>query len=146
MDHDAAIGVLEHRRAELLGELAALNRHRAKLRADLRHIEGALHQIIGQVEQQEWLPGLPRPVGGLPRRARIDRWFKGPELGRLLLDALQKAGGSASTGQLVRAVCEGRDVPSWAVPVVTSATEKTLRRFTRRGVVTAADAGLWRTD
>ena len=48
MDHDAAIGVLEHRRAELLGELAALNRHRAKLRADLRHIEGALHQVIGQ--------------------------------------------------------------------------------------------------
>lgn len=146
MDHDAAIGVLECRRAELVAELVALERHRAKLRADLRHIEGALDQIIGRADQQAWLPGLPRPAGGLPRRARIDRWFKGAELGRLLLDTLRKAGGSASTGQLVRAACEGRDVPGWAVPVVTSAAEKTLRRFARRGVVASAGAGLWRTD
>lgn len=52
MDHDAAIGVLECRRAELLAELVALERLRAKLRADLRHIEGALHQIIGHADQQ----------------------------------------------------------------------------------------------
>ncbi|KAA1057071.1 hypothetical protein [Azospirillum argentinense] len=90
------------------------------------------------------MPGLPRPVGGLPRRARIDRWFKGPELGRLLLDALRKAGGSASTGQLVRAVCEGREVPNWAIPVVTTAAERTLRWFAQRGVVEPAGAGLWR--
>ncbi|WP_149649483.1 hypothetical protein [Azospirillum argentinense] len=50
MDHDAAIGVLECRRAELVGELSALERQRAKLRADLRHIEGALHQCKGRMK------------------------------------------------------------------------------------------------
>ena len=145
MDDDIAIAVLESRRQELRGELAALEKHRARLRADLRHLDGALAQLIGRPQRQSWLPGLPRPTGALPRPIRIDRWFKGPEFGRLLLDALRKAG-SASTGQLARAVCEGRDVPAWAVPVVTRAAERTLRRFARREVVVSAGAGLWRTD
>ncbi|HYD31637.1 MAG TPA: hypothetical protein VEB64_12375 [Azospirillaceae bacterium] len=145
MDDDIAIAVLEARRQELRGELAALEKHRTRLRADLRHIDGALAQIIGQPQRQPWLTNLPRPTGPLPRPVRIDRWFKGGEFSRLLLDALRKAG-SASTGQLARAVCKGREVPAWAVPVVTRAAERTLRRFARRGVVEAAGAGLWGAD
>ena len=114
--------------------MAAIEKHRARLRADLRHIDGALSQIIGHHQRQPWIPGLPRPTGTLPRSARIDRWFKGQEFSRAILDALRKAG-SASTGQLARAACEGRAVPAWAVPVVTRAAEKTLRRFARRGGV-----------
>ncbi|HYD31082.1 MAG TPA: hypothetical protein VEB64_09550 [Azospirillaceae bacterium] len=143
MDQDVAIGVLECRRAELVAELAAIEKHRARLRADLRHIDGALAQIIGHPQRQPWLTNLPRPTGPLPRPARIDRWFKGQEFSRAILDALRQAGG-ASTGQLARAVCEGRAVPVWAVPVVTRAAEKTLRRFARRGVVEMTGAGLWR--
>ncbi|HYD31557.1 MAG TPA: hypothetical protein VEB64_11965, partial [Azospirillaceae bacterium] len=60
-------------------DIAALEKRRARLRADLRHIDGALAQIIGHAQRQEWLPGLPRPLGPMPRPARIDRWFNGQE-------------------------------------------------------------------
>ncbi|HYD31521.1 MAG TPA: hypothetical protein VEB64_11785, partial [Azospirillaceae bacterium] len=79
MDDDIAIAVLEARRQQLQADLAAVERQRAQLRADLRHIDGALAQIIGHAQRQEWLPGLPRPLGPMPRPARIDRWFNGQE-------------------------------------------------------------------
>lgn len=121
----ATIDSLICKRDELRSRLSAAEKLRRELCASIAHVNAtiALYES-GPPPIQGWLPGLPRPETA-PPKARIDRWFKGPELNRAVLDALRRAGGSATTGQIARAAMASKGVGDAAYAVVSGGAEVT---------------------
>ena len=93
---DIATSALIRKRAELAGEVEALDARLAQLRADLVHLDAAIRIMCPDAE-----PELIRPRK--PSRKGCD-WFGRQELPRLVLESLRDAEQPLSCLQLARAV------------------------------------------
>jgi hypothetical protein len=100
MTNSYCLSGLIEKRAELAGEIEAMQARLDQMRADLVHLDAAI-RIFGPDAEPEAI----RPKK--PSRKGCD-WFGRGELGRLVLEALRDAREPMTTAEVTRAVMERR--------------------------------------
>ena len=109
MGEPHVISALVTKRAELAGEIHALERRLAQLRADLIHIDAALVVFDPDATPDTIAP--KRPV-------RRSAWFAAGELSRLALEILRRADGEPlSTREIAHRVMAARGASTRATSV-----------------------------
>ncbi len=132
-----ALAALKDRRATLAGQITDLKRRLQVVTTQLDHIDACL--TIFEYE------GDPAAIPAHRPRRRV-KLFRQGELGRLILDALRRAGKPLGTHQIVTALLETGGYGESARSALTSRVRGNLAYLEGRGAVTKTEAGkavLW---
>ena len=117
------ISALRAKRLEIAAHVHDTEKKLAKLRASLANLDAAMNLLT---------PGHPDAVP--PRRgSRRTKYFARNELPRLALDALRKASGPITAGEIATIAIHDKALPSSAKEAVTVMVLGTLRGLVRRG-------------
>lgn len=127
-----ALAALKDRRATLAGEIDLLKRTLATKVQQLDHIDACL--TIFEYE------GDPAAIPHKRLRRRV-KLFRQGELGRMILDALRRAGKPLGTHQVTTALMEAGGHGEAARPSLTSRVRGNLAYLESRGTVIKAGRG-----
>jgi hypothetical protein len=126
MSETHVISALCAKRLEIAAHVHDTEKKLAKLRASVANLDTAMNLLT---------PGHPDAVP--PRRGyRRTKYFARNELPRLTLDALRKATGPITAGDIALWIVRDKGLPMSAKEAVTEMVLGTLRALVRRGTVT----------
>ncbi|MFZ1431213.1 MAG: hypothetical protein WAS21_31190 [Geminicoccaceae bacterium] len=100
---DIATAALIRKRAELAGEIEALDATLSQLRADLAHLDAAIRIMSPDTDPEAIRPKKPSRKG-------CD-WFGRGELARMVLDVLREQG-PLGHAEIARAIMERKGLPA----------------------------------
>jgi len=127
-----ALAALKDRRATLAGEITHLKRQLAWAQNQLDHVDACLTIFE---------PGFdPAKIGQKLVHRRV-KLFRQGELGRLIIDALRRAGRPLGTHEIVTALLEAGGHGESARPSLGPRVRGNLAYQVRRGFVTSTGAG-----
>lgn len=127
-----ALAALKKRRAETAGEIVDLKKQLAWRQSQLDHLDATLLIFDPEIDTRK-LP-VSRP------RKRI-KLFRQGELGRLILDALRRAGAPLGTHAITTALLEAGGYGEPARPSLTPRVRGNLAYLESRGAITKAGRG-----
>jgi hypothetical protein len=123
MSETHVISALRAKRLEIAAHVHDTEKKLAKLRASLANLDAAMTLLT---------PGHPDAVP--PRRGyRRTKYFARNELPRLTLDALRKAAGPITAGEIAAGAIRDKGLPASTKEAVTEMVLGTLRGLVRRG-------------
>jgi hypothetical protein len=135
-----ALAALKDRRATLAGQIADLKKRLQVATTQLDHIDACL--TIFEYE------GDPAAIPAHRPRRRV-KLFRQGELGRLILDALRRAGKPLGTHQIVTALLEAGGYGESARPALTPRVRGNVAYLEKRGAVVksgTARLATWRIN
>lgn len=122
-----ALNALKHKRASIASEIIQLERQLRHRKEMLVHVDATLRLLDPTIEVSSIPPKRP------PQRIKL---FRQGELGRMIIDAIRRAGGEASLYDIVTAILaaggHGEDVRRTMAPRVRG----NLAYLARQGKVT----------
>jgi len=125
MSETHVISALRAKRLEIAAHVHDTEKKLVKLRASLANLDAAMNLLT---------PNHPDAVP--PRRGyRRTKYFARNELPRLTLDALRKASGPITAGEIAAGAIRDSGLPASAKEVVTEMVLGTLWGLVRRGTV-----------
>jgi len=127
-----ALAALKEKRASIAGEIAQKKTQIARLQKTLEHVDETIRVFDPAFD-----------VGALPAkrpRSHVNLFRQG-ELGRLIVDALRRAGRPLSAREIVTALMEARGYDETARPALAPRVRGNLAYLHGRGVLVKEEAG-----
>jgi hypothetical protein len=130
------ISALTQKRAELVGLIGRLEQEAAQQRANLVHIDGVIRLFS---------PATASVAAGSGASEQRQRRFRPGELARSILDALRRAGGPVTGGEIAATILAAKgaptDDPAWVDSVQKLVHRGLVYHERRRTVVRAGRDG-----
>lgn len=127
-----ALAALKNQRSSLAGEIVSLQKRLAWAQEQIRHVDAALQLLDPQL--------FPNLIPAKRPQKRI-KLFRQGELGRLIIDALRRAGKPLGTHAVVSAVLQAGGHGESARPALSQRVRGNLAYLERRGAVTKSASG-----